>query len=86
MMAQPFNPHFVSIFFTKKSDLQSESVKRASLRGELKTYYNSKISQVLAEFFCTGLEHKYLASGAFWSLGQLLSSAVVPQRQPHMQK
>lgn len=45
---QPFNPHFT--FFPKKSGLQSESVKHASLRGHLKTYYNIKISQGLAKF------------------------------------
>lgn len=50
MMAQPFI-HFVFIFFTKKSDFQSKSVKQASLRGRLKTYYNIKISQGLAKFF-----------------------------------
>lgn len=36
VMVQPFT-HFVSIFFTEKSELQSNSVKQASLGGGLKT-------------------------------------------------
>lgn len=74
---------FVSIFFTKKSDLQSESVKQASLRGGLKTYYNLqgtwvaqsfkdilqlKINPGLAKFFRKGLE--FLNS---FGLGSLVS-------------